>query len=340
MAEINKAHSDRPPSLVFDLGGTNIRVAIADSITGKLLDEERRLTCNFLSHPHLDAHALLKETLARMESAANILLKGATPSSIVCGWPGPARPDGLVLRSPTILGQALDIPFNVRQALAKIWPRTAISVHNELTCAGYAYVGAGMKDFCIFTVGSGIANKVFVDGKPVLGRGGRGGEAGHIAAWLPSDFPFDATSPSIHLGDLASGRGTFALATQLASQRANDPTFSKLSDNEELVAAFHRRDPFARYVIGLVAQPLAHMIAAIHGTVGTEQFAITGGFAVALGEPYRQLLVKNVSGMVWDLGMDWNKAITLGEEADGLKGAAFYATLALSENRLETNTKK
>lgn len=332
------------PVLVFDVGGTNIRGGVCDGAEAAptLLATRRRPTWSFLTRPDLDADELLDGILREMRRLGRILAGGASPAAVVVGWPGPIAPDGTVLRSPTVLGPRLDRPLPMGAMLARLWPGSRVAVLNDLTCAGYAYVGAGYRDFCILTVGSGIANKVFVDDRPLLGPGGRGGEIGHLAARLPPDCPPEAAEPGIHLGDLASGRGTLALGRRLAAARPEAFARSSLAaadgggggpaagfGNEALVAAFHAGDGFAREVVGFAAAALGHALASVHVTTGTERLVLTGGFATALGEPYRRLLVAGAARQAWDLGQDWDAMIELGDDADGLAGAAVYAAREL-----------
>jgi glucokinase len=319
------------PTLVFDIGGTNVRGALCDGASPRILRTIRRPTPNFLSHPDADADSLIESTLAEVVAITRELTEDCSPGTIVVGWPGPIAPDGTVLRSPTVLGPEHDRPIAVGRLLSRIWPMARIAVLNDLTCAGYAYVGLGYRDFCIFTVGSGIANKVFVDARPILGPGGRGGEAGHLAAHFGADCPNGMVPPESHLGDVASGRGTLRLGRELARLEPDAFSRSKLAGegpqfaNEALVAAFHAGDRFARRIVGLATQALGHAIASVHAIVGTEHIVLTGGFATALGEDYRAMLVERARQCTWEVGQDWNAMIELGQEVDGLTGAAVYA---------------
>jgi glucokinase len=319
------------PILVFDVGGTNVRGAVCDAASPRLRRTLRRRTWNFLTHPEAGADELLEGTLKEMRGIGRALTDDRPPAAVVVGWPGPIAPDGTVLRSPTVLGDALDRPVAVGASLARIWPRSPVAVLNDLTCAGYAYVGLGYRDFCVFTVGSGIANKVFVDGRPLLGPGGRGGEAGHLVAQLPASCPPGVVDPAAHLGDVASGRGTLRLGHRLAEVEPELFARSSLAstgasfDNEALVAAFRSGDAFACRVVALAADALAHAVAAVHVIVGTERIMLTGGFATALGEPYRRLLVAGAKRSCWELGQDWDTIVEIGEDVDGLVGGAVYA---------------
>jgi hypothetical protein len=76
-------------------------------------------------------------------------------------------------------------------------------------------------------------------------------------------------------------------------------------------------------------------LAAIHLTLGIETFIVTGGFAHALGENYRSLLVEGAQAAGWDLGQDWDRMIRFGaaEDDDVLVGAGRYAAFHAPELR-------
>jgi glucokinase len=70
------------------------------------------------------------------------------------------------------------------------------------------------------------------------------------------------------------------------------------------------------------------MLAAVHLSMGVERFVIIGGFALALGEPYRLELVRAAATCGWRMGQDWNSMIELGhpEDNSGLLGAGRFVT--------------
>src|SRR4051794_3939757 len=183
------------PVLVFDIGGTNVRGAVCDPGSGRPIETAWRATPNYLDHPGWDAERLFAATLDAMAAVGRKLTGGVPPAVVVVGWPGPVAPDGTALRSPTILGPSLDRSLPVGAAAAGLWPASGVATLNDLSAAGYAYVGRSCGDFCVVTVGSGIGNKVFVDGRPLVGPGGRGGEIGHGLAHMPAGPPAGALEP-------------------------------------------------------------------------------------------------------------------------------------------------
>jgi predicted NBD/HSP70 family sugar kinase len=212
-----------------------------------------------------------------------------------------------------------------------------IRVLNDLTCAGYSFVRAGQRNFCVLTVGSGIGNKIFLDGSPCVGDHGFGGEIGHVKVFPRQGTP--VADLRADLGEIASGRGTVWLAKLWAQRRPEDFCDSALAclspDSADwvwsvhLVAAFRRSDKLATAIVEAAAQPLAAALAHIHLGCGLQRFFITGGFASALGEQYRRMLVRLLRECAWDLGQDWDSMIVLSEaqREPGLLGACYLASL-------------
>jgi glucokinase len=221
--------------------------------------------------------------------------------------------------------------------LTQRWPRAQILLINDVSAAGYRYLRDPSEDFCIVTVSSGIGNKVFLRGRPMVGLGGRGGEMGHVQVDFSSDAPLcDCGGPG-HLGAISSGRGTLSMARRFA-QRCPEP-FSRsvlgkrfgehldTLENTDIVEAFHAKDAWTLNLIRCAARPLGQMLAAIHLGIGIERFVLIGGFALPLGEPYRLEVARAAWSCAWDVGQDWNAMLELGVSDDnsGLIGAGRYA---------------
>ena len=217
--------------LVFDIGGTNVRGAVCDPAPG---DRSRRRGAR---------HPTTSTTRAGTPSASSPRrstrwrrwaseLTGGVPRPPRSSWAGPGRwrrtgrrcaPDHPRPRSTGPCRWVRRPPTSGRPARC--------ATLNDLSAAGYAYVGRGCGDFCVVTVGSGIGNKVFVDGRPLVGPGGRGGEIGHGLAHMPADCPGGAVEPGARLGDGGVGTRRPALAGRLA--RACPEAFAELEAGAE-----------------------------------------------------------------------------------------------------------
>jgi glucokinase len=219
-----------------------------------------------------------------------------------------------------------------------LWPSASVVVLNDVSAAGYWYLRDPQESFCVVTVSSGIGNKIFLDGRPIVGRRGQGGEIGHLRV----DFTDEAAKCDCggrgHLGSIASGRGTLSRARTLATRNAMDFSGSLAASlcrgdaesltNEMIVEAFRQGDEWSGNLVQATSRPLGWALAAIHHALGVERFVIIGGFALALGEGYRKQLACAASESGWHLGQDWDSMVELGKLGDraSLLGAGRYAT--------------
>ena len=321
----------------MDLGGTVMRIARFDPETGGHGCVRRAPTPNYLAYPTLPAERIIDMLGARVEREIAAALQDEPPDSILIGYPGPVTRSGVAIRSPTVLGPQSVLAVDVAAMLAERWPDAAVRVLNDLTCAGYAFVRSGHRNFCALTVGSGIGNKIFLDGSPWTGDHGFGGEIGHVQVSPKAGTPVADLRDD--LGNISSGRGTVWLAQLWARRCPEDFRGSGLERlsaetpdqmwSEQLVASFHRSDALARAIVEAAAQPLAAALAHVHLAIGLERFFITGGFARALGEEYRRMLVRMLRECAWDVGQDWDSMVVVSEAQceEGLLGACYLASI-------------
>ena len=326
------------PCLVFDIGGTNLRAAIYDESTGRLTRRGSRPTPNHRRNPELKYDDILRLLLGDIEDLATELLDRIPPQSISVAFAGPLNERNEVVAAPTVWGKTQAKPIDLLSDLRCLWPSTTINLMNDVTAAGYRYLKTSDESLCMVTVGSGIGNKIFVNGKPFTGPSGRGGEMGHIVVdQSPNAIQCDCGGKG-HLGGIASGRGTLATARQRAAQDSVGFSQSALGTasgnrieaitNEHIVSQFHAGDGWTLQLIDYVAGKLGNVLAQVHQSLGIERFVIFGGFATALGEAYRQSLVRAAAADCWDSGQMWNEMIELGLDDDdsGLLGAGRFAT--------------
>ena len=306
--------------LVFDLGGTQLRAGWFED--GALL-RVARMSSDVVRSGDDPAAALA----GALEALAGEV--GArSPGAVSLAVPGPVH-DGVVLRMPSLLGAEFRGGIDFGEMARRLWPGPPIYVCNDLTAAGQRYVAAGHRDFGVLTLGSGVGGKLFIEGRPLLGRRGYGGEIGH---WRVPGAPLVACDCGGfgHLSALASGRGAVRLARWRAAE--DPPAFAAARlgsadalTPEALVAAFHAGDPWARASIAASAEHLGAALAACALAAGLELFFLTGGFAVAAGEPFRALTAVAAARHAWSIGPDWDSMLRLAapDEEPGLIGAGF-----------------
>lgn len=322
--------------LVFDVGGTSLRVGCYCEAQQQLARQTRIATPNFVNSP-LHGPDLIEQMFRAMKDAADTL--GLEYHTVVAALPGPVTADGHVTALPTILGAKLDRPFPAVAQLQALFGLPEVHVLNDITAAGYRYLTTEHQTFHIVSSGSGIGSKLFIDGKPLTGHQGDAGEIGHLLHPLcPRELQCDCGDHG-HIGAVSSGRGTLQLFKLRAAQQPQaylnsilgktTPSYDLL-DTSSIVDAFLQQDPWTLKIMDDAIRPLAHALAATRAVSGTTSCILLGGFLSALGEPYRKRLATLCSSF-FDAG-NWNDTLTLGHADDnnGLIGCALYAQGILS----------
>ena len=306
-----------PACLVYDIGGTHVRAGRYDPRSGRLTEHVRMRT----PERSADAEQQKAALLDVIRDAGRRVSDGAAFDRVGVAFAGPVSEEGLILSAPTVFGP---VPERVLEDLSRdltfAWPRTQVEILNDVTAAGYRFLTRPDEDFCVVTVGSGIGSKIFIKGRPFLGPEGWGGELGHLRIDDAPDAPTCDCGERGHLGGIASGRGALTLARSLRDGDPNTLT------NEELVQAFHSDVPWAVSVIRQAAAPLGRVMATLHLGLALPRFVVYGGFAGALGEPYRRLLTHAAQTASRGTAEDWMRMIELAPDDDfsGLIGAGRY----------------
>ena len=330
-----------PVVLVIEIGGTNLRAALFDPVA-RTLSHRQHADAPPAPPPGgsaIEAHAALAGTVHRLGLE---VLDGSAPDVVSIAYPGPIDDRGVALAAPTIVGVAGPEPLQLQQEFGSMWPAARVLVLNDLTAAGYRYVDRGLRDFCVLTIGSGVGHKVFIDGRPQLGARGRGGEIGHLLVDPGAEALTCDCGERGHLGGIASGRGTVRM---LRARAAQDPEGFRASalggavdapsaiDGPAVADAFAGGDPWVRSAVAIGLAHLGRGMAAIHLAVGTERFILVGGFAFAMGEPYRRMLVGAAEAACWRIGQDWDRMIEFGipDDDQGMIGAGLAV---LREDRM------
>ena len=306
--------------ITFDVGGTTIRMG---SFRGaQLVMKKHRETPNCWNMPLATADQIRQALFEELRQLVESIVDEGHPETVGVAFPGPITPQGLVLAAPTIWGDRDTAPYPLRAKLQTIWPKSRLIVMNDVTAAGY-YHAQRYQDFLIVTVSSGIGSKLFLGGRPILGPNGDAGEIGHITVDYTMSAPLCECGGRGHLAALACGRAPFRHAMKDHSEMIN--VDGRGSDairefNEQLLDGLRRADETALSVVANMARPLGHVLALIQATVGIKTFIIMGGFAVAAGEIYRQLVV--AAAQAASQCSDWNEMVKLDDDNESsLKGA-------------------
>ncbi|MFH8624107.1 ROK family protein [Streptomyces vietnamensis] len=313
---------------VMDVGGTTLRVGTFDVRGGGRLSDVARMRVDGMDrHPGTPVPVLQRQVVDQIVREAE-RRAGArpAPAALAVAFAGPVARDGTVLGAPTVWGGGGD-PLPLQEVLSA---RLAVPVLvvNDLTAAAWRYGTEGAVPFCLLTVSSGIGNKVFRDGDVLLDAEGHGGELGHWTCDRSPDAPPCDCGGRGHLGAIASGRGVLAAVRRAAAADpagyarsaparagAVDPRFL---GNPEIAEAVRNGDPFTTTVLRSTLVHLAAAVGAVFASIGIRRYVLMGGFALAIGERYRELLVEELvrQGCFGLTAAQVDAMVVLGEDDD------------------------
>lgn len=158
-----------------DIGGTQTRAALADR-TGSIISQMHSLT-----KVEQGPEAVIEQVIEYVERLRVLVPSDGTLLGIGIGCPGPLDPyEGIVFTAPNLPGWN-NVP--VRDVIEQ---RTGLRVKvandaNAAVLGEWLFGGGrGYRNLVYITVSTGIGSGVIVDGHPLLGRRGAGGELGHM----------------------------------------------------------------------------------------------------------------------------------------------------------------
>jgi C7-cyclitol 7-kinase len=294
----------RETYVVADIGGTSLRIGRMAPGGSHAADVVRAATEGIGLYPQENALTLQRrvmDQLAERIGAYAAAINGPPPSAVGLSFAGPITQDGTALAAPTIWGAAGgEAPgLRVGEELAR---RLGIEVvaANDITAAAWRYAETESEPFSLYTVSSGVGNKVFYNGRVLLGPGANGGELGHWQVDRSPQAPPCDCGGRGHLGAISSGRGMLAAARRAA---VADPSRFRASSlgatvdgqperitNEELAKAVRIDDAFATGVVREALRPLASAVSMLLTAIGVRRHLFIGGFALAVGARFTELL--------------------------------------------------
>jgi glucokinase len=160
----------------IDLGGTNLRAAIADTVTGQIYHQRK---CPTLAAEGQEAVIsrivqLIRELIQVSEVDCDVIGVGI-------GVPGtPDIETGVIEFLPNLPGKWLNVPL---QAIIEEQVQLPVALINDvraITLGEWTFgAGRGAETLVCLAIGTGIGGGVVVNGQFHLGIGGTAGEFGH-----------------------------------------------------------------------------------------------------------------------------------------------------------------
>jgi glucokinase len=161
----------------IDMGGTNLRAAVADTETGQIFHQRK---CPTLAAEGQDA--VIQRIVQLVRELIQTDGKYATEiKGIGIGVPGtPDIDTGVIQFLPNLPGKWLDVPL---QAIIEEQVQLPVALINDvraITLGEWMFgAGRGAETVACLAIGTGIGGGVIVNGQFHLGIGGTAGEFGH-----------------------------------------------------------------------------------------------------------------------------------------------------------------
>lgn len=283
--------------IVADVGGTQLRAGYVAPGADRVTNARRLPTRGIADGPNGDPQRRVTDQLLQL--LGTLVAEAPAPvEAVAVAFAGPVDAAGEVSDAPTVWGARRErLPL---AALATAELGRPVHVLNDVTAAGWRYVAREPGDFSIITVSSGLGNKVFCGGEPLVGPYGLGGELGHVRVDQAADAPLCDCGGRGHLAAFASGRGVLARVRLQAAREPDAFARSRLRalcagdsatlDSEHVAAAIRDGDELAVAVLRRGLDHLALALGTIYAAIGVRRFIVMGGFARAVGPAYLEHL--------------------------------------------------
>ncbi len=190
------------------------------------------------------------------------------------------------------------------KALFKAYTDVPVVVSNDANAAAFGelvYGGArGMKNFVMFTLGTGVGSGIVIDGKLVLGKTGGAGELGHVIM-LPGGRKCSCGRKGC-LETYTSATGIRLTALEMMEQDPDyDGPMSKIPKekltSKDVGDAANAGDPLALKIFALTGEGLGVAMANAVAFCGPEAIFVMGGPVKAgdvLMKPLRESFYKHL----------------------------------------------
>jgi len=306
-----------------DLGGTNLRLALADT-DGRIVSRGSTATAG-IQDPD--------EIVALIVAGAEQLLKENTLSrgqirAIAVGAPGITDVDaGVVIATSYLMGWR-NVPL---RSLLESAFGVPVSIDNDVNVAamGERWMGAAKenRDFVFLAVGSGVGAGIVLNGQIFQGMGWMAGEIGYMLVPGTSEKPAEEGKPGA-LEDLVGGEGIKG-QWQARWSEANTSLPKDLHATQIFDHAV-AGDPLAQTILEQAARTLAYAIHDISLILNCPLFVLGGGVGMhpALCDSTQRILEQRGGRVQPKLAVS-----TLGTDAQ-LIGAVRLALDAASSRRL------
>ena len=310
----------------IDLGGTNLRAAIADTDTGQIFHQRNRPT---LAAEGQEAVIGRIVGLIRELTQAN----GYAGSIQGVGIGVPGTPDidtGVIQFLPNLPGKWLNVPLRSIVEGEVELPVALINDVRAITLGEWTFgAGRGADTIACLAIGTGIGGGVVVNGQFHLGIGGTAGEFGHHVVEVDG-LPCGCGGKGC-LELYASGPAIAAMGVKEV-MHGHTTRIGELVDHDlnridagVVVQAALEGDPIAQAILQRVGRYLGIAVGNILGVISPQRVIFGGGVSLA-GDLLLQPIIQTVKERVHVIPLQKVEFVLaeLGING-GLVGAALWA---------------
>lgn len=283
-----------------DIGGTNLRVALAD-IRGAIVS---RWTCSTTGIR--DAEKIVGLICEGVDQL--LIERSASRDSlraIAAGAPGVTDAErGIVIATSYLMGWR-DVPLQAMLESALVAPAF---VDNDVNMAAFGEARGGaaraVKNFVFLAIGTGVGAGIVLNGELIRGDTWRAGEVGYMMVPGTSTDPVDPGKPG-PLEAMVGGEGIRSLWQSRWSEAA---TALPLDLNTaEIIAHAQRGEVLAEQVLAQATRILAYAICNLAMILNCRLFILGG--SVGLNKAYVEATRKHIA----ELGLRFDVELALSE---------------------------
>ena len=291
-----------------DVGGTTVKLGLF-TVEGELLDkwEIKTYTENEGERILPDVTKAIKEKITEKKLAADEIC------GIGVGVPAPVDKNGAIERAANVGWKAKEIKKELEELTG--YP-CVIGNDANVAALGEMWKGAGEgeKDLIMVTLGTGVGGGIIIDGHPVVGAHGAGGEIGHICVNYEENDRCGCGNKGC-LEQYASATGIVRLAEQKLKTEKRETILNKAAITaKDVFDAVKAGDEVADEIAAEFGKYLGYGLANLAAVVNPAVFVIGGGVSKAgevlipyIEKPYKERAFfadKNVRFVLAQLGND------------------------------------
>ena len=301
-----------------DVGGTTVKLGLF-TVEGELLDKWEIKT-----YTENEGERILPDVAEAIKGKiAEKLLKAEEICGIGVGVPAPVDKNGAIERAANVGWMAKEIKKELEELTG--FP-CVIGNDANVAALGEMWKGAGEgeKDLIMVTLGTGVGGGIIIDGHPVVGAHGAGGEIGHICVNYDETEKCGCGSRGC-LEQYASATGIARLARKRLAKNEDATVLREKNINaisaKTVFDAVKEGDKVACEIAEEFGQYLGYALANLAVIVDPEIIVIGGGVSRA-GEILLDYVTKPFMERVFFANKECGFALaTLGNDA-GIFGAA------------------